>query len=205
MGDYLSTEQSYAQIMKQAGLPAGFYDSRADMAEFIGKSVSPAELQQRVNSYSDFALKTTDPTVLQQLQSMGLDQGHVLANLMDPDRALPLIQNQVNSVLLGAAARRAGTTADTSFLSQLAARGVTEADAQSKFGEAAGMQPGLNEIASIYGNQGFSNQQAQNVAFNANAQDTEKARRLASEQRGAFAGTSGSSAFSNGTAQGGNF
>lgn len=205
VNDYLSAESSYAQIMKQYGLPSGFYDSRADFANFIGNRVSPSELQQRVQDYADFNLKTTDPAVSQQLQAMGLDSGHVLANLMDPSRALPLIQNQVNTVLLGAAARRAGTTADTSFLSQLAARGVTEADAQTKFGESAQMQPGLNEIASIYGNQQFSNQQAQNVAFNSNAQDAQTANRLLSQQRGAFGGYSGSGAFSNSSADGGNF
>src|SRR5690349_18371644 len=47
-GEYLATEASYRQIMSQAGLPSGFYDSPSDFTGWIAGNVSPSEIQQRV-------------------------------------------------------------------------------------------------------------------------------------------------------------
>src|SRR5215475_13221326 len=47
--DYLATEASYRQIMQQAGMPSGFYDKPDDFDDWIGKNVSPSEIQSRVD------------------------------------------------------------------------------------------------------------------------------------------------------------
>lgn len=52
--DYLSTEASYGQVMRQYGLPKGFMDSPSDFANLIGKGVSPSELQTRAQDYTSF-------------------------------------------------------------------------------------------------------------------------------------------------------
>src|SRR5690606_32920485 len=47
--EYISTENSYRQIMRQSGLPAGFYDSTDDFTKWISTDISPTELQSRVD------------------------------------------------------------------------------------------------------------------------------------------------------------
>ncbi len=47
--EYLSVEASYKKIMRDAELPAGFYDQPDDFGKFIGADVSPTELQERVS------------------------------------------------------------------------------------------------------------------------------------------------------------
>jgi len=111
VAEYLSTEQSYAQVMKNYGLPKGFYDDHTDFANFIGNNVSANELQQRVSMYADVA-KREDPSITAQLASMGMSQGDLLAYVMDPTRAEPIIQQKYSTALLGGAARRNGLVAD---------------------------------------------------------------------------------------------
>src|SRR5690606_434666 len=91
--EYLATERSYAQVMKNYGLPKGFYDDPADFAGFIGGSVSASELQERVQSYSDLANRE-DPAIKAQLRAMGMNDGDLLAFYMDPTRANPLIRKK---------------------------------------------------------------------------------------------------------------
>ena len=93
VAEYLSVEKSYAQVMKNFGLPQGFYDDPSDFADFIGNSVSSSELQSRAQMYAD-AAKREDPAVVEQLTAMGMGQGDILAFMMDPDRALPLVQRK---------------------------------------------------------------------------------------------------------------
>lgn len=189
VNQYLSVEQSYAQVMKNYGLPTGFYDDPADFAKFIGNSVSANELQQRVQMYADVANRE-DPAVLKQLQSMGTTKGDLLAYMMDPTRAMPLIQKKYNSTLIGAAARRAGLTPDNAYVSHLAELGVTEQGAAQGFGQVADEMPTAQLLGSIYHDNITQNELAQDV-FENNAAAGQKRKRLASQERAAFSGTSG--------------
>ena len=192
VAEYLGVEQSYAQIMKNYGLPQGFYDDHADFAKFIGNSVSANELQQRVQMYADMANRE-DPAIVAQLQSMGTTKGDLLAYMMNPSRAMPLIQQKYNTALLGGAARRAGIVADNGYLSHLTELGVTEQQAAQGYGEVAADLPGAEMLGSIYGDNITQNELAQSV-FENNSAATSKVKRLASQERAAFNGASGSGA-----------
>lgn len=51
--DYVNMENSYAQILHEAGLPSGFYDKPEDFTNLIANDVSPSELQNRIqNAYT---------------------------------------------------------------------------------------------------------------------------------------------------------
>lgn len=190
--EYLATERSYAQIMKNYGLPAGFYDDPSDFAKWIGNNVSAAELQQRVSAYADLAGRE-DPAIVDQLRSMGMGKGDLLAYMMDPGRAAPLIQRQYQTALIGGAARRAGiqgSDINNGYLGQLAARGVSEQQAAQGYGLIADALPTGRALGHVYGLEyGINDLQAE--VFDNNAQAAGKRKRLRSQERAAFSGSAG--------------
>jgi hypothetical protein len=60
--DYVSAENSYRQVLQQYGLPSGFYDSPKDFNDFIGKDVSPNELNTRAAAAQRVWLSNDDAT-----------------------------------------------------------------------------------------------------------------------------------------------
>lgn len=187
--EYLATERSYAQVMKNYGLPSGFYDEPGDFAKFIGNNVSAAELQTRVSAYADLANRE-DPAMVQQLKSMGMGQGDLLAYMMDPERATPLIQRQYQTAVLGSAARRAGVAADNTYLGQLASRGVTEQQAAQGYGMIGQSLADANKLAQIDG-VSYGLHDMESEVFDNNATAANKRKRLASQERARFSGQSG--------------
>lgn len=189
VAQYLSVEQSYAQVMKNYGLPAGFYDDPHDFATFIGNSVSANELQQRAQMYADVA-RREDPALTDQLSAMGLSQGDILAYMMDPNRALPLIQQKYQTALIGGAARRAGVTPDTAYAQHLADLGISEQQAAQGYGQIAQELPTDQRLGQIY-NDSIAQSDLESETFDGNGAVTAKKKRLASQERAAFSGSSG--------------
>ena len=187
--EYLSLERSYGQIMKNFGLPEGFYDDPADFAKWIGNNVSAAELQQRVSAYSDIANRE-DPETVKQLNSMGMSTGDLLAYMMDPGRAAPLIQRKYQTVVLGSAARRAGMVADNGYLDQLASRGVSEQQASQGFGLVASTLKDAQNLSGVYGDK-LTAQDLQSEVFDNSASAAKKRKTLASKERASFSGSAG--------------
>lgn len=187
--EYLAVEKSYAQVMRNYGLPSGFYDDPADFANFIGNNVSASELQDRVSVYADLANRE-DPALTAQLRSMGITKGKLLAYMIDPDRATPLIQRDAQTALLGAAARRNGLVADNKYLTQLAARGVSEDTAQQGYGLIAENLDAATTLGSIYGTEyGQADMEAE--IFDSSGAAANRRKRLASQERAAFSGSAG--------------
>ena len=190
IAEYLSAEQSYAQALKQYGLPEGFYDDHADFAKWIGNAVSPNEVMQRAQTYADIARRTTDPAVKSQLQSMGFSEGDILAYVMDPARAQPLVQQKYQTTLLGAAARNAGTVANNDYLTHLSDIGVTEQQAAQGYGLISENLGAMKTLAQVYGVD-YDQSDFEKEVFESNGQSTRKRKRLASQERAAFGGASG--------------
>lgn len=187
--EYLALERSYGQIMRNFGLPEGFYDDPGDFAKWIGNNVSAAELQQRVSAYADLAGRE-DPAIVAQLQSMGMGQGDLLAYMMDPDRAAPLIQRQYQTALLGGAARRAGVVADNDYLGKLAGLGITEQQAGQGYGAIGASMDDAETLSSVYGVD-YGQRDMESEVFENNASAGKKRKRLASQERAAFSGSAG--------------
>lgn len=135
--EYLAYERQRIQLMRAAGLPEGFYDDPEDFRRDIANDVSIAELSQRVQLAQD-ALYNEPPEVLDFYRAYGLDDGDLTAALMDPDRALPVLQRKVG------AAQRAGAAVRTGFgtltedeAGRLVDLGVTNEQAQTGFSDLA--------------------------------------------------------------------
>jgi hypothetical protein len=133
--EYIRMEMMYAGILHYAALPSGFYDSPDDFDQFIANDVSTAELSARIqNGY--IAMQQADPTVRDALASLyGITEGEMVAYMLDPDVALPLIESQVATARMGGAATRAGVGVALSTLERMAALGVSESAAQAGFGQ----------------------------------------------------------------------
>ena len=187
--EYLAVERSYAQVLRNYGLPEGFYDDPSDFAGFIGHQVSAAELQQRAQAYADLANRE-DSAIKDQLRAMGLGQGDLIAYMMDPNRAAPLIQRKYQTVLLSAAARRQGLGVDTEYAGRLAELGITEGDAIRGYGAIRAGLHTFETLGDIYGT-AFGQRDYEREVFEADGQAARKRQGLASQERAAFSGRSG--------------
>jgi hypothetical protein len=191
-GEYLATEASYRQIMESAGLPSGFYDTPSDFTSWIGKNVSPSEIQSRV----DLATQATvlaNPNYKKALNAMGIQDGELTAYFLDQKKALPYIQKAAATAQIGAQALAQGMTFDQAYAGELATQGITADQAAQGYAQIAGEAEALGDLASIYGTS-YTQREAEKATFEGNAAATKKRAGLASRERANFAGSAGTGA-----------
>jgi hypothetical protein len=178
--EYVATETAYRNLMRNAGLPQGYYDSPDDFAELIGGGVSPAELSARVvEGYRELA--AADQTVRDQMRALyGLTDGEMVAYFLDPDRALPVIERQVATARLGAAAARQGfaETVDREAFERMSALGITEQQATEVFGTLASARELLTPLEA-----GETALDVTETALGLTGQSPEALQRLRTQQR----------------------
>jgi len=197
----LNTRNQMTDVMKQQGLPAGFYDSVDDFNNFIANDKSAAEVNDIVTAYKNVAA-TQNPATLAALQTYyGIDLGGVTAAIMDPTKAQPILNAITNQGTTAAAAAAAGNTANLAGVTQVAnsmgAGSLTYAQQTQGFGQAgvASQQVGTlsNIYGGVYGN--YNQAQALQEAFGgpnaAQAAATRTA--LSTAEENAFGGSSGAS------------
>lgn len=148
--DYISTENAYRESMRAAGLPASFYNSTSDFANYIGNDVSPTELNSRIQLASQATL-TASPQYTAALQQMGLSQGDMTAYFLNPTKALPLLQQQSLTAQIGSEAIVRGLNFDQGYASQLAQAGFTQSQAAQGYGQIAGEVGALQNAATSVG------------------------------------------------------
>jgi hypothetical protein len=190
--EYLATEDAYRQIMRSTGLPKGFYDSPDDFSKFIESDVSPTELKQRVD-LAQTAIDNADPYYTRTLQEMyGLSNGDMIAQVLDPQRALPFITKQAQAVQFGTAAVRQGLQVAKPVAEQYAGMGVTEQQAEQGFQAVAQILPTAERLGQIYG-QNYNQEQALSEVFGGpmSADAIQRRRRLVEMEQSSFAGRAG--------------
>ena len=191
-GEYLAVEQSFRDIMQSAGLPRGFYDTPEALTDLIAKAVSPKELNDRVTLASDYLYNAPQETKQALVDYYGLDQGHLLAHILDPTAAAPLIQKQYRTAQIGGAAAGQGFNIDVNNAGNLAEAGITGQQAQQGFQQIGGFLATGEKLGDIYGEQyGLDQAEAETFGTTGAAQAGEQRRRLASQERAAFGGNSG--------------
>ena len=198
--EYLATEASYRQIMQQSGMPASFYDQPSDFANWIGKNVSPSEIQSRVDLATQ-ATALANPGLREALNQMGIDDGHLSAYFLDQTKALPILQKAAATAQIGGEALNQGLAFDQAYAEQLATQGITQSGAQQGYQQVAGELGTLGNLGSIYG-EGWSQRESEQSVFEGQAAATQKKQRLLSQERGAFSGSTGSARGLGGLTQG---
>lgn len=124
--EVIAWERQAREVMMAAGMPAGFYDSYTDFADIIGTGQSINEFTTRVND-GFLAVASAPAEVRQMFQSwFGPDSDTAMAALfLDPDRALPVLQRQVQMAQIGGSAFRFGFDVTQGRAEDLARLGVT--------------------------------------------------------------------------------
>lgn len=190
--EYLATEDAYRQVLRTAGLPSGFYDQPDDFSKFISIDVSPTELKSRVDLAQN-AIDASDPYYTRSLQELyGLSTGDLIAQVLDPQKALPLITRQAQAVQFGAAAARQGLRVTTSMAEQYAGMGVTQTQAEQGFQAIGQVLPTAEKLGQIY-KDAYTQEQAVAETFGGpmSAEAIARRKRLTEMERSQFAGQSG--------------
>ena len=174
-------------IAQQAGLPQGFITD-SEVTSLLGQDVSMSEVDQRITQGYVAALKAP-PDVRDQLQQYyGIDTGHLAAYYLDPQRALPILQQQFQAASIGAAATRTGFGAvDRATAEQLAQLGITEPQARTGFTDLAKQAQLFNALPGS-GEQGISQQVQLAAEFAGNAADQQQIAARQEERKATFEG-----------------
>lgn len=195
-GDYLALEDAYQRIMVSAGLPKGFWDDNADFAKLIGGNVSATEVQWRVDQASK-AVNNSDPNYLAALRQAGFGDGDLTANLLDPDRAMPILRRQIGKAHLGAASMGAGLGFDpnraNTLYDQIADAGgdIDEQFARRGYTAVAAALPGADRLSRIHGGDDVGQDTLEDEFLGGSELASQKRKRLAQRELVAFQGSGG--------------
>ena len=207
--EYLEVESAYRQTMRSAGLPSGFYDEPDDFAQFIGIDVSPAELKQRVD-IAGLTIENADPLLKDQLRRFyNLNDGDMVAYALDPNRALPTLQRQVQAAQFGAEAARQGFAPTRTMAETYAGLGVSQEQARAGFEQVAMIQPEAERLSGVFAGQApaVGMEETVSAVFGGeqSAEYKKRLQRLSEMEQSLFAGQSGVGAGSLAKGQAGQF
>jgi hypothetical protein len=189
--EYLNVEDGYRQVLREYGLNQFSTDDY--VKKFIENDVSAAELSNRV-SIAVQRVQNADPAVTRQLtEYYGIGQGDLIGYVLDPQQQITKIQRQVAAAEIGVAAARQGLTAGASVAEQLAAQGITQAEAQKGYATIADILPTAEKLSSIYGGtmDTYGQSQAEQEVFNSLASAQRKREALTKREVASFSGSSG--------------
>jgi hypothetical protein len=189
--EYLSLEDGYRQVLRAYGLRQ--FDTDAYVQQFIANDVSAAELSNRVVTAVQ-RVQNADPAISRQLREFyGVGQEDLVAYVLDPQQQFQKIQRQVAAAEIGVAAGRQGLRPGVAVAEQLAAQGVTQAEAQKGYATIADILPTAEKLSDIYGTtlDTYGQSEAEQEVFNSLASAQRKRERLTARELGAFSGSSG--------------
>ena len=189
--EYLSLEDGYRQVLRAYGLKA--FDTDAYVQQFIANDVSAAELSNRVVTAVQ-RVQNADPAIQRQLRDYyGIGSTDLVAYVLDPQQQFQKIERQVAAAEIGVAAGRQGLKPGVAVAEQLAAQGVTQAEAQKGYATIADILPTAEKLSSIYGNtmDTYGQSEAEQEVFNSLASAQRKREKLTAREQAAFSGMSG--------------
>jgi len=203
---YVNYEQTVSSIFKAAGLPQGFYDRPDDFTQFLVNDIAPTELQTRVQAYQQAAF-SSPPEVRAEMERLyGVTPGELTAFFIDPDKALPLIQQRFSAAQAGGFSQTTGFGLLTqNEAEKIGNMGLTEGQLAQQFGQAAALN-GLYDPLVGSGETQIGKDVAIGAVFGQNAQDQQvlearKQKRLAEFAAGGQVATTQQGAVGAGTAR----
>lgn len=195
--EYTKIENAMMQTARFFDLPKGFYDNPDDFGRLIANQVSPKEYQDRLQVGQDLA-RTLNPAIKQQLTDFyAVGEGDLTAYVLDPDKALSLIQKQAKAATFVGLGRAAGfkmpeisaATAENIVATEPYAK-LTEAQMQAKIGQAGELrkeQQRLSQIESMT----YNEQEALDAVIGGDTQAILASQQRAQREVSRFRGRSG--------------
>jgi len=138
---YIGYENAVRGIMRNSGLPPAFYNEPGDFASLLISDVSVAEVEQRVNNaYAKIAQAPQDVRdAFGQMYGANSDDAFA-AFVLDPERAQPIIQKQVNAALVTAQGGRIGLDISKGMAETVSSTMAPD-QAQQAVRQAGGLRP----------------------------------------------------------------
>jgi hypothetical protein len=197
--EYIQNEDAYQDVMRRYGLPESYY-TRGDMGrqegfeKFIAGDVSAVELEDRIQTAQNRVINS-NPEVSKALKEFypGISNGDILAYVLDPTNAIEQIKRKVTAAEIGGAAMQTGLQTGLSRAEELAAAGITKQSAQQGYGTIAGGLQRGSQLASIYGEDPYTQTTAEQEIFSLQgAQESRtKRQKITGLEKAAFGGQSG--------------
>jgi len=197
--EYIGLEDQYQKIMRNYGLPESYYSkgqygTQEGFQKFIANDVSATELEDRIMTAQQRVINS-NPEVLASLKAFypDINNGDILAYTLDPKNALENIKRKVTAAEIGGAATQAGLTTGMTRAEELGAAGITKAQAQQGFETVAGGAPRGGQLASMYGENPYTQTTAEQEVFGL-AGKTEAAKqrnKITGLEKATFSGQSG--------------
>lgn len=189
--EYLATEEAYKVVLRESGLPVGFYDGPDDFTSWIGSAVSPAEVKRRAD-LAFRAVESSDPNYRRYLRDVvGITTSQMAAYWLDEKRALPIIERQAAAAGIGAQALKQGLDpTDLERALRYAESGVSEDDAARAYSTIAEILPTEQNIARRY-NSDISQGDLEDEALGGMASSRRKRRELNQMEQAQFEQGSG--------------
>jgi hypothetical protein len=197
--EYINLEDQYQNIMRNYGLPASYYTKgdygvQVGFQKFIESDVSATELEDRIMTAQQRVINS-NPEVLASLKSFYPDitNGDILAYTLDPKNALDAIKRKVTAAEIGGAATQAGLKTGMARAEELGAAGVTKAVAQQGFETVAGGAPRGGQLASIYGQDPYTQTTAETEVFGltGKTEAAKQRKKVTGLEKATFGGQSG--------------
>jgi hypothetical protein len=204
-GEYLRVEDAYRQTLRTYGLRQ--FDNDEYVRQFIENDISAAELSDRV-SMAVQRVQNADPAIARTLKDYyGIDQSTLVGYVLDPNQQLQKIQRQIAAAEIGTAARLQGIQPGVAVAEQLAAQGITEAEAQKGYSTIADVLPTAEKLSGLYGKsmETYGLAEGEQDVFNTLASAQRKRKNLIGREIAEFGGQSGIGRGSLSTAMGGQY
>jgi hypothetical protein len=189
--EYLNLEDGYRQVLRSYGLTA--FDNDDYVQQFISNDVSAAELSNRVVTAVQ-RVQNADPAVIKQLgEFYGITSDRLVAYVLDPQQQFQKIERQVAAGEIGVAAGRQGLKVGVQVAEQLAAQGITQAEAQKGYSTIADILPTAEKLSAIYGSttEKYGQSEAEQEVFNSLASAQRARQKLSALEVAQFSGSSG--------------
>ena len=197
--EYIALEDQYQNVMRNYGLPVSYYakDSTGKQSGFdqlIANDVDNVELENRIMTAQQRVMNS-NPEVLASLKAFYPDitNGDILAYTLDPKNAITEIKRKVTAAEIGGAAMQAGLATGMTRAEELGAAGVTKAQAQEGFQTVAGGAPRGGQLASIYGQDPYTQTTAEKEVFGlaGKTEATKQRKKVTGLEKATFSGQSG--------------
>jgi hypothetical protein len=197
--EYIALEDQYQNVMRNYGLPASYYTkdtmgTQEGFEKFLAADVSATELEDRIVTAQNRVINA-NPEVSRALKQFYPDitNGDILAYTLDPQQGLSNIKRKVTAAEIGGAAIQSGLSTNLERAEELGRYGVDKEAATQGFTTiGAGLQRG-SQLASIYGEDPYTQQVAESEIFNIpGAQEARKQRqKITGLERATFGGQTG--------------
>jgi hypothetical protein len=197
--EYVAMEDQYQNVMRNYGLPASYYTkdpmgTQQGFEKFLAADVSATELEDRIMTAQTRVINA-NPEVSRALKQFYPDitNGDILAYTLDPQQGLSNIKRKVTAAEIGGAAIQSGLSTNLERAEELGRYGVDKEAATQGFTTiGAGLQRG-SQLASIYGEDPYTQQVAESEIFNIpGAQEARKQRqKITGLERATFGGQTG--------------